>query len=102
MREVLDFLHLMMNHQDVYISGASWAHAKSKFPSLMFERFWWAKVKAYDRKDQDARRFWRNADLTDRQSGQLVFGSGSNSEVLDDVYEDEAIDYLFGQTFCLP
>lgn len=64
--EVLDILSLMMNHEDVFISGASWAHAKSKFPSLMFDRFWWAKVGVYDRKDQDARRFWWNADLMDR------------------------------------
>lgn len=60
--EVFDILPLMMNRQDVFISGASWVHAKSKFSFLTFDRFWWA----YDRKNQEAREFWRNADLTDR------------------------------------
>ena len=66
--EVLDILPLKMNCRDVFISGVSWAHAKSKFPSLTFELFWWVKVRAYDRKDQEARRFWRNTDLMERQS----------------------------------
>lgn len=49
--EALDILTLMMNRQDVYISGALWARAKVKFPLLSFERFWWAKVRAYDKKN---------------------------------------------------
>ena len=64
-REVLDVLPLMTNHQDVFISGASWARAKSKFPSLSIDRFWWMKVGLYDKKNQEALRFWWNADLTD-------------------------------------
>ena len=44
----------MMNHQDVFISGASWACAKSRFPLLSFDRFWWAKVGLYDKKNQEA------------------------------------------------
>ena len=54
----------MMNRQDIFIFGASWACAKSKFPSLPFDHFWWAKVGLYD-KNQEACRFWWNADLTD-------------------------------------
>lgn len=96
-REALDILPLMMNHQDVYISSASWARAKAKFPLLSFERFWWAKVRAYDRKEQNARRFWKNADLTDRQSERLIFGLGSVSGVNDDVDDEDAIDFLFGR-----
>ena len=56
----------MMNHQDVFISGASWARAKSKFPSLSIDRFWWMKVGLYDKKNQEALNIWQNADLTDR------------------------------------
>ena len=63
---MLDILPLMMNHQDAFISGASWAHAKSKFSSLSFDHFLWAKVGAYDKKNQEAHRFWWNADITDR------------------------------------
>jgi len=65
-REVLDIMPLMMNRQDTFSSSAFWAHAKSKFPSLSFDHFWWAKVGLYDRKNQEASRFWRNVDLTDR------------------------------------
>ena len=61
-----------MNCQDVFISGVFWARAKCKFPSLPFDCFWWAKVGLYDKKNQEALRFWRNADITDR----LLFGSG--------------------------
>ena len=38
-REVLDVMPLMMNCQDIFISGASWVHAKSKFLSLTFDHF---------------------------------------------------------------
>lgn len=85
-----------MNRHDVFISDASWVHAKSKFPSLTFDHFWWAKVGAYDRKNQEAHRFWRNTDLTDHQSEWLIFGSRSVLGVIDDVDDDDAIDYLFG------
>ena len=64
MHEVLDVLPLMLNRQDTFISGSSWARAKSKFPSLSFDRFWWVKVGSYDKKNQEASRFWRNTDLT--------------------------------------
>ena len=50
-REVLDVLPLMLNHQDTFISGASWACGKSKFPSLSFDRFWSAKLGLYDKKN---------------------------------------------------
>ena len=86
---------LMMNRQYMFISGASWARASSKFPSLLFEHFWWAKVGAYDRKNQEANRFWRNADLTKRQAERLLFGSGSVSGVVDDVDDEDTDDYLF-------
>ena len=73
-REVLDIMPLMMNHQDMFILGVSWARAKSKFPSLSFDHFWWAKVGLYDRKNQEASRFWWNVDLTDRQAERMLFG----------------------------
>ena len=51
---MLDILPLMMNHQDKFISGASWAHAKSKFLSLSFDLFWWVEVGLYDKKNQES------------------------------------------------
>ena len=50
-REVLDVLPLMLNRQDTFISGASWARAKSKFPSLSFDHFWWVKLGLYDKRN---------------------------------------------------
>lgn len=50
-REVLDVTPIMMDYQYMFISGASWARAKSKLPSLSFDRFWWSKVKSYDKVD---------------------------------------------------
>ena len=61
---MLDVLPQMLNHQDTFISGASWARAKSKFTSLSFDLFCLAKLGLYDEKNQEASRFWRNADLT--------------------------------------
>ena len=49
--EVLEVLPLMLNHLDTFISGASWVRAKFKFPSLSFDRFWWAKLGLYDKKN---------------------------------------------------
>jgi hypothetical protein len=89
----------MLNHQDTFISGTSWACAKSKFPSLSFDHFWWAKLGLYDKKNQEESRFWRNADLMNRQSEHLLFGSGSTSGVLDDVDDEDATDFIFGQGF---
>lgn len=86
---------LMMNRQYMFSSSASWACASSKFPSLSFDRFWWVKVGVYDRKNQEAGRFWRNADLTKCQAEHLVFGSGSVSGVADDVDDEDAVNYLF-------
>ena len=51
----------------------------------------------YDKKNQEASRFWRNADLTNCQFEHLLFGSGSTSGVLDDVDDEHAIDFIFGQ-----
>ena len=89
---MLDVLPQMLNHQDTFIFGS----AKSKFPSLSFDHFWWAKVGLYDKKNQEASRFWRNADLTNHQSKCLLFGSGSTTGVLDDVDDEDAIDFIFG------
>ena len=50
-REVLDVLPLMLNRQDTFISGASWARANSMFPSLSFDHFWWVKPGLYDKKN---------------------------------------------------
>ena len=55
------------------------------------------KVGLYDKKNQEASRFWRNADLTNRQSECLLFGSGSTLGVLDDVDDEDVIDFIFGQ-----
>ena len=51
----------------------------------------------YDKKNQEASRFWRNADLINRQSERMLFGSGSTSGVLDDVDDEDAIDFIFGR-----
>ena len=56
----------------------------------------WAKLGLYDKKNQEASRFWRNVDLTNHQSEHLLFGSGSTSGVLDDVDDEDAIDFIFG------
>jgi hypothetical protein len=87
----------MLNHQGTFIFGVSWARAKSKFPSLSFNHFWWAKLGLYDKKNQEASRFWRNTNLMDRQSERLLFGSRSTSGVLDDVEDEDAIDFIFGR-----
>jgi hypothetical protein len=55
--EVLDMVPLMMNHQDLFIAGATWACLKSKFPGLTFSRFWWTKVSLYDKRNQEACKF---------------------------------------------
>ena len=87
----------MLNYQDTFISGASWAHAKSKFPSLSFHRFWWAKLGLYDKKNPEASRFSRNMNLMNRQSERFLFGSESTSGVLDDVDDEDAMDFIFGR-----
>ena len=87
----------MLNRQDTFISSASWACAKSKFSSLSFDHFWWAKLALYDMKNQETSRFWRNADLTNRQSERFLFGLGSTLGVLDDVDDEDAIDFIFGR-----
>ena len=51
----------------------------------------------YDRKNQEASRFWQNTDLTDHEVERMLFSSGSNSEVLDDVEDEDAIDFIFGR-----
>ena len=87
----------MLNRQDTFISSASWAHAKYKFSLLSFNHFWWAKLALYDKKNQEASRFWRNADLMNHQTKRLLFGLGSTSGVLDDVDYEDAIDFIFGR-----
>jgi hypothetical protein len=96
-REVLDVIPLMMNRQDTFVSGASWVRVKSKFSSLSFDHFWWAKVGLYDRKNQEVHEFWQNADLTSRQAKHLLFGSRSGSVMLDNIEDEVAIDFIFGR-----
>ena len=55
------------------------------------------KVGLYDKKNQEASRFWWNAYLTNRQSECLLFGSRSTLGVLDDVDDEDVIDFIFGQ-----
>jgi hypothetical protein len=59
--------------------------------------FWWAKLGLYGKKNQEGSQFRRNKDLTDRQSKHLLFGSGSTLGVLDDVDDDNVIDFIFGR-----
>lgn len=54
------------------------------------------KVSLYD-KNQEAHRFGRDADLTERQAEQVLFGSKGSSSVLNDIDDEDAIDFLFGQ-----
>ena len=44
------------------------------------------KVGLYDKKNQEASRFWQNTDLTNRQSKCLLFGEGLQV-VVDDIAE---------------
>lgn len=97
-REVVDMVPLMMNYQDMFISGASWAQVKRKVPSVSFGRFWWAKVRKYDMRNQATMVFWRNADLSDRQIERYFCDKPSSSLVVDDDIDDEdAIDYVLGR-----
>ena len=64
---------------------------------MSFNHFWWAKLGLYDKKNQEESTFWRNADLTNRQSECLLFGSGSTLGVLDDADDEDAIDFIFGR-----
>ena len=64
---------------------------------MSFDHFWRAKLGLYDTKNQESSRFWRNAGLTCRQSERLLFGSGSASGVLDDVDDEDAINFIFGR-----
>ena len=98
--KVLDVTPLMLNYQDVFITGESWARARFKHPSLSFERFWWSKVRRYDLKNSRSSRFWREADFTDRQATRYLFGASSSSQVGidDDIDVNTALEYLFGQT----
>ena len=66
-----------------------------RVPPPSFDHFWWVKVGLYDKKNQEASRFWWNAYLTNRQSECLLFGSGSTLGVLDDVDDEDAIDFIF-------
>ena len=86
----------MLNCQDTFISSASWACAKSKFSSLSFDHFWWAKLALYDKKIRRRVGFLRNVDFTNRLSERLLFGLGATSGVLDDVDDEDAIDFIFG------
>ena len=43
---------------------------------VAFDHFWWAKVGLYDKKNQEALRFWQNVDLIECQSERMLFGSG--------------------------
>jgi hypothetical protein len=85
----------MMNRQDTFVAGASWACVKSKFPNLTFDRFWWTKLGLYDRHNQESRRFWSNHDLTERQAMQQLFGSAGSSSAMDDIEESDTIDFIF-------
>lgn len=96
-REVLDMVPLMMNHQDTFIAGATWARLKSMFPNLTFDRFWWTMVSLYDKKNQATRRFSGSADLTERQAESELFGSEGPSLVLDDIDDEDAMDFIFGR-----
>jgi hypothetical protein len=93
--EVLDVVPLMMSHQDTFIAGATWARLKSKFPELIFDGFWWTKVSLYDKRNQEARKFWWDADFTDRQVERMLFGSGSTSSAMDDIEDEDALDFFF-------
>jgi hypothetical protein len=95
-RGVLDVLPLMMNRQDVFMSGETWAHLKFKFPDLSFDRFWWARVKKYDLKNQASLCFWKDTDLTERQSMRVLFGSSSADPRDDDVDEEAVVSFVLG------
>ena len=92
---------LMMNRQDVFISGETWVHAMQRFPGLPFERFWWGRVRKYDVANQASEAFWRSHDLTNRQVERVLFGAGASAALAeDDIGDDEAVAIALGQAAC--
>lgn len=94
---MLVVIPIKVNYQDMLISGASWARAKSKLPSFNFDRFWWSKVKTYDKVNQASASFWKTHDLTDTQALRQVFATQLNPVALDDIDDDEAVVYVLGE-----
>ena len=47
-----------LNRGDFYVAGASWAKFHIRYPSVSFEEFWADRVRVYDLRNADAKRFF--------------------------------------------
>ena len=53
-----DVLPRKLNQEDFYVAGASWAKFHIRYPSVSFEDFWADRMRVYDLRNADAKRFF--------------------------------------------
>jgi len=47
-----------LNRRDFYVTSASWAKFHIRYPSVSFEEFWADRVRVYDLRNADTKRFF--------------------------------------------
>ena len=47
-----------LNRGDFYVAGASWAKFHIRYPSVSFEEFWADRMRVYDLRNADTKRFF--------------------------------------------
>ena len=53
-----DVLPRKLNQEDFYVAGASWAKFHIRYPSVSFEDLWADRMRVYDLRNADAKRFF--------------------------------------------
>ena len=53
-----DVLPRKLNREDFYVAGASWAKFHIRYPSVSFEDFWADRMRVYDLRNADTKRFF--------------------------------------------
>ena len=48
----------IMKRGNFYVSGASWAKLHARYPSVSFEEFWAGRVRIYELRNADTKRFF--------------------------------------------
>ena len=76
-----DVLPRKLNREDFYVAGASWAKFHIRYPSVSFDEFWADRVRVYDLRNADTKRFFAEFQRDPEKHGKILADCALHREI---------------------
>ena len=70
-----------LNRGDFYVAGASWAKFHIRYPSVSFEEFWADRMRVYDLRNADTKRFFAEFQRDPEKHAKILAGRALRREI---------------------